>query len=129
MDIKMSFNVVFRCAVYEDTNKSECYNDNIEIEFNKDTAEKFLLRFHEPVFDVDGYKFIFQYNNKSGITKLSALTIHNNTALYIVRNLNQVISDVLEGYIQICTMEKTSHVMDFDFESAIEDTCVIEEES
>ena len=28
MNIKMSFNVVFRCAVYKDISKNECYNDN-----------------------------------------------------------------------------------------------------
>lgn len=128
MNIKMSFNVVFRCAVYEDINSKESYNDSIEIEFNKDTAEKFLLRFYDPIFDIDGFRFMFQFSNKTGITKLASLTLSRNNVLYIVRNLNQIISDVLQGYVQICTMEKTANVMDFDFESAIEDTCVIEEE-
>jgi hypothetical protein len=126
----MTFTIILRCSVFpkDKESKAEPYTDNIEIEFTKEAAEKFLFRFYDPIFDIDGYKFIWNYSNKSGITRLSALTLSKGDNLYIVRNLNQVIQDCLTGYIQICAMEKAANIVDFDFETAIENTCVIEEE-
>ena len=134
MKTKTIFYVNALVKVYSkdpEDNDFKPYNKILELSLDKESAEKFLFRFYNPTFNIGDYKFIFNYDNMHEFKYLSI--VHTNkdeqeNCFYVVTNINQLVSDILEGYMQICSMEKVANIVEFDFECALEDISTIEEE-
>jgi hypothetical protein len=60
---------------------------------------------------------------------LDSIILINNDYFYIVSNLHQVLADITEGYIRTRLLEKNSAMMEFDFETTLEnnDNNIIDE--
>lgn len=134
MKTKTIFYVNALVKVYSkdpEDNDFKPYNKILELSLDKESAEKFLFRFYNPIFNIGDYKFIFNYDNIHEFKYLSIVNTNKEeqeNCFYVVTNMNQLVSDILEGYMQICSMEKVANIVEFDFECALEDISTIEEE-
>lgn len=118
MKLDTTFTVLARCSVFEmDNPDKETYKEDIELKFNMETAEMFLFRWNPSSFLLDGYKVAVKYNN---LSNLQSIFLFKDNKGYIIKNLAQVINDVLTGYLQIRTLDKISDIMTFDFKAGID---------
>ena len=113
MDMNLTFSVTARCYVYEKGDNENYKKEDIILEFDETTAMNFLFRFAPYAFMLNGYKIIFHMNG----TSVDGLQLIDEDSIYVVSNLNQVFSEVYQGYYNIITMKKISGILNYDFDS------------
>ena len=117
MEINVTFIVNAKCKVYGEDGES-CTIEDVELEFDADSAEKFLYRFYDPVIQVSDYKLLFKYNNNF---KVEGIVLYKDRYTYIVMDPNNMINEIQKGYYQLRSLYTISDIMSFDFEAA---TCL-----
>lgn len=117
MKFDIAFEAVAICKKYDaDINgetESLC-TCNYTIVFDKNLAARFLLRLGPSVFELNNSKktkVIFKYD---AMNNLIGLCFKEDDYLYIVMNVNQFFSEILEGFTRIRTCEKLMSVMELD---------------
>lgn len=119
MKFEMKFKVQAICKHFknnEKIDKEATYN--IELNIGKDEAANFIFRFAPSMFIVDDYKVIMRFDD---LCKRKSITLVKGNNFYLVINMTELLSEILEGYIRIRTMEKIASIMEFDFETSLED--------
>ena len=74
------------------------------------------------------YKMVIKFNNMHELIGLIIIDNENNKS-YIVKNLSQLLYDVLDGYKRLVIMDKVSDIMEFDFKAGIDLQTEMEEEN
>lgn len=126
MKFDTSFTVNAICNIFDEDNQNiEEKGAKIDLKISKEQASNFLFRFAPPVFMVEDYKVVLRFDN---MNCLKAIVLMKNDKLYVIINTNQVISDIMEGYIRLRTSDKILSIMEFDFETALyDDNGVVDE--
>ena len=125
MMFNVSFEAVANCIVY-DTSREDgtpiSVNTEIKLEIFKSDAENILYRFSPGQFSINDYKVIMKTDT---FGNLKAITLIKDTFekqyLYVVNNTNTFLSNIHQGYIRILLMEKVSDIMEYDFETSLQD--------
>ena len=122
----MNFEVRFKC--YQFSSSKELHNiesyrtadiENIDINIDKFSAANFLYRFSPNKFICDKYIFVLKFDDKHRLTNIMFKeTDKEDSNIFLVINMEQVLHDINEGYIRIRTLEKMSSLLEFDFEDA-----------
>lgn len=116
--MNLSFTVIARCKIFEKgLDESYDVKEDIELEFDREKALKFLLRFSESAMIIGEYKMMFKYNDKHLVT---GIVLFKQDKVYMVTNTQQVVSDIIKGYEYLVTMDKVSDIMSFDFNAAMD---------
>ena len=110
MKINMTFNVSAICKVYSksDTDKA-ADNKTLNIDMDAHTAINFLFKFAPYGFNMGEFKVLIVHD---GYNNLQGISFHRDDDLYIVTNVNQFLSDILEGYERIIMMERLSNIVE-----------------
>ena len=114
MNIDLKFNVIANCAVYSREENDDSKDELVSLTFDENSAKKFLLRFYEPSLDIDGYKLMFKYNG----SKIEGIILYKDELIYIVKNPNEMISEIYENFLNASTLMKINDVLSFDFDAA-----------
>ena len=127
MKMNTTFTVIARGV---DIYNAEALHEDIELTFNRRSCEKLLLRFVPcNCFLLNNqYKMVIKFNNMHELIGLIIIDNENNKS-YIVKNLSQLLYDVLDGYKRLVIMDKVSDIMEFDFKAGIELQTETEEEN
>ena len=119
MKFDITFSVTAVCAKYyaDNSESSESLSTtNITLNLDKNIAANFLFRFAPSAFKLDDEtKVILRYDK---MNNLIGICIFRDQFVYIVKNMNQVLAEILEGFMRIRTTEKITSIMEFDFETA-----------
>ena len=127
MKMNTTFNVIARGV---DMHNTEGLHEDIELTFDRSSCEKLLLRFVPcNCFLLNNqYKMVIKFNNMHELIGLIIIDNENNKS-YIVKNLSQLLYDVLDGYKRLVIMDKVSDIMEFDFKAGIDLQTEMEEEN
>ena len=127
MKMNTTFNVIARGI---DMHNTEALHEDIELTFDRSSCEKLLLRFVPcNCFLLNNqYKMVIKYNNMHELLGLIIIDNKNNKS-YIVKNLSQLLYNVLDGYKRLVIIDKVSDVMEFDFKAGIDLQTEMEEEN
>lgn len=127
MKMNTTFNVIARGV---DMHNTEALHEDIELTFDRSSCEKLLLRFVPcNCFLLNNqYKMVIKFNNMHELIGLIIIDNENNKS-YIVKNLSQLLYDVLDGYKRLVIMDKVSDIMEFDFKAGIDLQTEMEEEN
>ena len=127
MKMNTTFTVIARGV---DMHNTEGLHEDIELTFDRSSCEKLLLRFVPcNCFLLNNqYKMVIKYNNMHELLGLIIIDNKNNKS-YIVKNLSQLLYDVLDGYKRLVIMDKVSDIMEFDFKTGIDLQTEMEEEN
>ena len=71
---------------------------------------------------------VIKFNNMHELIGLIIIDNKNNKS-YIVKNLSQLLYNVLDGYKRLVIIDKVSDVMEFDFQAGIDLQTEMEEEN
>ena len=124
MTLNMEFTVTARCRVYDKSDDSkEPYTEDIDLHLNKDQAMGLLLRFAPSHFALDEFKISF---HKDGIGDIDGIILIKDNKHYVIKNTNQFISDVHEGYFRLLMLNKLSSLLEMP-EIAFDDSEVVDE--
>ena len=120
MQFNLSFNIPVKCNRYTRANKELLEKDiDIKLNINKEQASNIIFRFSPSIFNLGKYNAVIKVDE---MNKLKMVLLDNEKDIYIVNNINEVMADVVEGYIRIRTTEKINNIMEFDFETSLEDS-------
>ena len=127
MKMNTTFTVIARGV---DMHNTEALHEDIELTFDRHSCEKLLLRFVPcNCFLLNNqYKMVIKFNNMHELIGLIIIDNENNKS-YIVKNLSQLLYDVLDGYKRLVIMDKVSDIMEFDFKAGIDLQTEMEEEN
>ena len=127
MKMNTTFNVIARGV---DMHNTEALHEDIELTFDRSSCEKLLLRFvpYNCFLLNNQYKMVIKFNNMHELIGLIIIDNENNKS-YIVKNLSQLLYDVLDGYKRLVIMDKVSDIMEFDFKAGIDLQTEMEEEN
>ena len=127
MKMNTTFTVIARGV---DMHNTEALHEDIELTFDRSSCEKLLLRFVPcNCFLLNNqYKMVIKFNNMHELIGLIIIDNENNKS-YIVKNLSQLLYDVLDGYKRLVIMDKVSDIMEFDFKAGIDLQTEMEEEN
>ena len=127
MKMNTTFTVIARGV---DMHNAEALHEDIELTFDRSSCEKLLLRFVPcNCFLLNNqYKMVIKFNNMHELIGLIIIDNENNKS-YIVKNLSQLLYDVLDGYKRLVIMDKVSDIMEFDFKAGIDLQTEMEEEN
>ena len=127
MKMNTTFTVIARGV---DMYNTEALHEDIELTFDRSSCEKLLLRFVPcNCFLLNNqYKMVIKFNNMHELIGLIIIDNENNKS-YIVKNLSQLLYDVLDGYKRLVIMDKVSDIMEFDFKAGIDLQTEMEEEN
>ena len=127
MKMNTTFTVIARGI---DMHNTEALHEDIELTFDRSSCEKLLLRFVPcNCFLLNNqYKMVIKFNNMHELIGLIIIDNENNKS-YIVKNLSQLLYDVLDGYKRLVIMDKVSDIMEFDFKAGIDLQTEMEEEN
>lgn len=120
MIMNFSFTVIARCKKYD---KAENYiaktetKEDLELTFDLETAQKFLLRFYSNGLKINEYKLTFKTDENGNF---HGIVLYKDNYIYIVTNINQLISDVLKGYNYLIGIDKVADILEFDFKAGLE---------
>lgn len=120
MKFNMNFTIKIKCDHYRKID-TELIEKDIELELNidKEIASNIIFRFTPPIFNIGKYNVVMKTNDL-GILKM--IFLNTNDEVFIITNINQFMADVVEGYIRIRTTEKITSIMEFDFETSLQDS-------
>lgn len=112
MKLSIKFEAVAICNIYENEEGGELIERNaiVSLYLNDITAGHFLFRFGENAFEVDDYKIALFYNDN----QFKGITLFKDNCIYIVKNINSFMSQVLTGFIKSRAMEKLSNIMEYE---------------
>ena len=100
----MSFTVKANMKCFDiGENVSGGTNVDIDITMDSNIAEYFLFKFSPYVFEMGQFKVLIKHD---GYNKLEAISMQDDKTIYIVRNKEQFLADVLEGYLDLKLLEK-----------------------
>ena len=127
MKMNTTFTVIARGV---DIHNTEALHEDIELTFDRSSCEKLLLRFipYNCFLLNNQYKMVIKFNNMHELIGLLIIDNENNKS-YIVKNLSQLLYDVLDGYKRLVIMDKVSDIMEFDFKAGIDLQTEMEEEN
>ena len=127
MKMNTTFTVIARGV---DMYNTEALHEDIELTFDRPSCEKLLLRFvpYNCFLLNNQYKMVIKFNNMHELIGLIIIDNENNKS-YIVKNLSQLLYDVLDGYKRLVIMDKVSDIMEFDFKAGIDLQTEMEEEN
>ena len=127
MKMNTTFTVIARGV---DMHNTEALHEDIELTFDRSSCEKLLLRFvpYNCFLLNNQYKMVIKFNNMHELIGLIIIDNENNKS-YIVKNLSQLLYDVLDGYKRLVIMDKVSDIMEFDFKAGIDLQTEMEEEN
>ena len=127
MKMNTTFTVIARGV---DIHNTEALHEDIELTFDSPSREKLLLRFvpYNCFLLNNQYKMVIKFNNMHELIGLIIIDNENNKS-YIVKNLSQLLYDVLDGYKRLVIMDKVSDIMEFDFKAGIDLQTEMEEEN
>lgn len=116
MNFNMTFTVTARCDKFTkgDNTSEKIDTVDLNIPMDKDKSMNFLFRFMPSSFDLDDYKVLLKFDNYN---KLNAVILIDDEFLYVVKNFNQFINDIIEGYNRTRVTEKIVSILDFDFDT------------
>lgn len=126
MKFNFNFTVTARCTKIENrittennysTTESIPEKIDIDLSFNEEDCENLLFKMTSYNFILNGYKVLFKFGN---MMNFQCIILCKDKDSYIVTNSNQLINDVLEGYIRLRSMQKISDIMEFDFNTALD---------
>ena len=126
MNMEFTFSVIARCKVFEPDNKDQFDIRDITLPFNEATAASFLFKFGPDCFKIEDYKCQLKYNNAHVICGL--ILVDREGYTYVCTNFKQILQDIHNGYIRICTFNKINQIMEFDFEAGIDLQNPVEDE-
>ena len=122
MDVKFSVtalcNKYYREYVEKEMDSKVISSKEIVIPITPEIAANFIFRFAPSVFDLPDteYRVQLKFNNMYVLKGICLLT---DEFIYVVKNTNQVLSDIVEGYIRTRMLEKVSSMLEFDYERAL----------
>lgn len=130
MKINSNFTVVANCVNLGLIDQTK--EDKLTLLFDKEKALEFISRFNNNIIEVssivDGEednkcRISFRYNTtRTSCTILidEILKDGKGKLIYIVKNHEQFINDIIEGYNKLCIIDKFSDILEFDFEAGID---------
>lgn len=119
MKLDLSFTVVARCSLtFKENGDVDTSDKDITLKFTMDSAENFLSRFSTMYIDLDDNIRIMFMNNTNGLSVRGILVMKDGES-YLVKNHEQIIRDVREGFLKLHTLDKISTILDFDFEEGL----------
>lgn len=122
----MKFNVAFEVSISvniftnntEDENyQKESKSALLKLQLSKEDASNIIFRWSKNIFRLSSGNIIQFKTNDNG--DIIAISIHTEDEIWLIKNTNQFLADVSEGYFRIRCTEKISNIMEFDFESAM----------
>ena len=114
MNIDLKFNVIANCAVYSREENDDSKDELVSLTFDENSAKKFLLRFYEPMLEIDGFKLMFKCNG----SKIEGIILYKDELIYIVKNPNEMINEIYENFLNASALMKINDVLSFDFDAA-----------
>ena len=121
MKIEQSFGITFKTNKYPKIDKSinqdgvitdKVEKIDIELNLTETDAANFLFKFTPNGFKIGEYNVLITFD---GYHKLKNIVLNKEDYIYIVYNMNQVISQIHEGYFRLITMNKINSILEFDF--------------
>ena len=116
MKFEMNFIVTMSCNHYEGDNTSSFSKETLEISLTEKDAKWFLFNFTPNVFKLKDYVVFLRFD-QSQVLQSIVLREHESGDMYVVTNLNQVISQIHEGYLRSKISNKVLQIMEFDFDT------------
>ena len=109
MKMNLGFSVIARCSkcIANEDNINEKSLD-FELDFDIETAQKFLMKFGPDVVELNNdilIKFLRKPNSNDFIIILVA-----DEEAYFIRNYEQFLRDIHEGYMKITALNKISTI-------------------
>ena len=114
MNINLNFKVIANCAVYSREENDDSKDELVSLTFDENSAKKFLLRFYEPMLEIDGFKLMFKCNG----SKIEGIILYKDELIYIVKNPNEMINEIYENFLNASMLMKINDVLSFDFDAA-----------
>ena len=122
MKMNLGFTVIANCVdtqIEPTTPIGKRESKEVRLEFDIESAQKFLFRFGPETFDLsDSIKVMFLKNKDKEI--ISILLIIKDDSSYIITNYEQIFRDIHEGYMKLSALEKITNILDFDFEAGLD---------
>lgn len=118
MNLNISFQVSFNCDHYKIAEQKELIEKDVKIilDLDKETASNFIFRSGSSNFTIGNYRIILKF-----ATYVNFILITDNSDTYIVTNIDEVLSNITEGYTRILTLDKISNLLEFDFLTSLKD--------
>lgn len=123
MKFDIKFATIAQCRRFPkdapESNLEEVIDVDIDLIVDKNTASNFIFRFAPSVFKIPdtNYQCVLKFDASSNLIGICFI---DDEYIYVVKNMNLVLGDLVEGFIRTRLLEKNSAMMEFDFETASE---------